>query len=169
MPNFPSREELLGSLPGPIPVQDQMSGTGPDGRTIYCYKELLEYPLVISHQSGTVLTKKIKELLLLFLVDDQFCLWSMLECYWTWCYRAKSWLERIVTVRKWKSNVRCIVVLTESPVLAHRMHSSWVCFGDVNLTQCNLQTLFIYFSQMLQSCIYEETLWFIVQDILMSF
>lgn len=72
MPNFPSREELLGSLPGPIPVQDQMSGTGPEGRTIYCYKELLEYPLVISHQSGTVLTKKIKELLLLFLVDDQF-------------------------------------------------------------------------------------------------
>lgn len=72
MPNFPSQEELLSSLLGPILVQDQMSGTGPEGRTIYLYNELLEYPLVINHQSGTVLTKKIKKLLLPFLVDDQF-------------------------------------------------------------------------------------------------
>jgi len=41
-------------------------------RVIYLYNELLEYPSVSNHLSDMVLRKKIKNLSLFFLVEDQF-------------------------------------------------------------------------------------------------
>ena len=43
---------------------------------MYLYNELLEYPSVTNHLSDTVLTKKIKNLSLPILVEDQFSIVS---------------------------------------------------------------------------------------------
>lgn len=48
----------------------------PRGRIIYLYNELLKYPLVTKYLSDMVFSKKIKNLSLLFLVEDQFSIVS---------------------------------------------------------------------------------------------
>lgn len=52
-------------------------GSEPEGENyIYLYNELLEYPSVTNHLSHMVLTKKIKNLSLHFVVEDQFSIVS---------------------------------------------------------------------------------------------